>query len=74
MTTTSFPSDLSTELALREQWDAEGRAARQEQLNVIIRRAMPLTVLSTVDVLYPYRDFEGRTRYRKVRETRELPL
>lgn len=72
MTTVPFSASLQAELAQREQWHNATRIKRCENAMSIIRLASPLTVLKDVWVLYPYKSFEGRTHYRKVRECRDV--
>ncbi len=74
MTTVPFSASLEAELAQREQWHNETRIQRCENAQSIIRLASPLTVLKDVEVLYPYKTFEGCIRYRKVTEAREVLL
>jgi hypothetical protein len=71
MTTTTFSAELASELAQREAFHASTRAQRCANALCIIRTAKPLTVLRTVDVLYPVSTNNG-CRYRKVSELREL--
>ena len=48
------------------------RQERIDRAQALIRSAFPVTVLRTINVLYPYTTFEGTIAYRKVPETREV--
>ena len=74
MTTVPFSASLEAELAQRERWHNATRIQRCAGAQSIIRMASPLTVLKDVWVLYPYKSFEGHTRYRKVKECREVAV
>ena len=74
MTTVIFSASLAAELAEREQWHNSTRIQRCDGAKAIIQQASPLTVLKDVWVLYPYTTFENCTRYRKVKECREVAV
>ena len=74
MTIVPFSASLEAELAQREKWHNSTRIQRCGGARAIIQQASPLTVLKDVWVLYPYKSFEGHTRYRKVMECREVAL
>jgi hypothetical protein len=71
MTVIDFDPALAAELAEREAWHERTRKERIDRAQRLIRSAYPVTVLRTMDVLYPYTTFEGEVRYRKVPELRE---
>ena len=74
MTTVPFSASLEAELAQRERWHNASRIQRCAGAQGIIRQALPLTVIKDVWVLYPYTTFENCTRYRKVKECREVAV
>ena len=74
MTILPFSPELATELAQREQFLERTRQERVSRAQALIRSAFPVRELRPISVLYPYITFEGETRYRKVREMRELPV
>ena len=74
MTITPFSPELAAELAQRESFLERTRQQRVSRAQALIRSASPLRVLRSIKVLYPYITLEGKTRYRKVRELRELPV
>ena len=74
ISTVPFSTELAVELAQREQFLERTRQQRLASAQALIRSAFPLTELRTIGVLYPYTTFEVKTRYRKVMETREVPV
>lgn len=74
MTIIPFSPELAAELAQREQFMERTRQERVSRAQALIRSAFPVKELRPISVLYPYTTLEGQTRYRKVREMRELPV
>ena len=72
VTTVPFSPELANELAEREAWHERTRQERIDRAQSLIRSAYPVTVLRTMNVLYPYTTFEGTIAYRKVPELREV--
>ena len=73
-TSVPFSPELANELAQRERFLQETRDRRVGSCMEVLRSATPPSVLTQVYVLYPYSSFEGRTRYRKVLEWRDIPV
>ena len=72
MTFIPFDPELALELAQREAFLERTRQQRIDRAQSLIRSAWPVTVLRTMNVLYPYTTFEGTIAYRKVPELREV--
>ena len=74
ISTTPISSELAEELALREQFLERTRSHRVTSAQALIQSAFPPTVLKTVSVLYPCVHADGTPGWRKVSETREVPV
>ncbi len=74
ISTTPIQQDIAQELALREQFLERTRSQRVTSAQALIRSAFPPTVLKTVSVLYPCVHADGTHGFRKVSESREVPV
>ena len=66
MTPVPFDAQLAQELAQREEFLSRTREARIAAAQQVLRECFPPTVLRRINVMVPYRTFEGATRYRKI--------
>ena len=71
---TPIQQDIAQELALREQFLERTRSQRVTSAQALIQSAFPPPVLKTVSVLYPCVLPNGKPGFRKVSESREVPV